>query len=46
MIIYSRFDATKIVYENAALVTLHGADLQGADLSRADLHGATCTGPA
>ena len=40
MIIYSRFDATKIVYENAALVTLHGADLQGAYLRGADLHGA------
>ena len=50
MIIYSRFDATKIVYENAALVTLrganlrganlHGADLRWADLRWADLHGA------
>ena len=40
MIIYSRFDATKIVYENAALVTLHGANLRGADLRGADLHGA------
>ena len=47
MIIYSRFDATKIVYENAALVTLrgaylsgaylHGAHLSGADLSRATM---------
>ena len=49
MIIYSRFDATKIVYENAALVTLHGADLSeadlhGADLSEADLHGADLSG--
>ena len=49
MIIYSRFDATKIVYENAALVTLHGADLRGADLrgarlSEADLHGARLHG--
>ena len=45
MIIYDRFNATKIVYENAALVTLIGARLRGADLSganlrRADLHGA------
>ena len=40
MIIYDRFNATKIVYENAALVTLHGADLHGADLHGADLHGA------
>ena len=39
MIIYSRFDATKIVYENAALVTLHGADLSEADLSGAGLRG-------
>jgi len=44
MIIYSRFDATKIVYENAALVTLHGADLSRADLSGADLHGAGLRG--
>ena len=40
MIIYSHFDATKIVYENAALVTLRGADLHGADLRGARLHGA------
>ena len=38
MIIYSRFDATKIVYENAALVTLSRADLHGADMHEADLH--------
>ena len=49
MIIYSRFDATKIVYENAALVTLRGAnlrgaDLHGADLSEADLSGAELRG--
>ena len=54
MIIYDRFNATKIVYENAALVTLHGADLHGADLRwanlsearlhEADLHGADLHG--
>ena len=44
MIIYSRFDATKIVYENAALVTLHGADLSEADLSGADLNEADLRG--
>jgi hypothetical protein len=44
MIIYSRFDATKIVYENAALVTLRGADLHGADLRGADLRGADLRG--
>ena len=44
MIIYSHFDATKIVYENAALVTLRGANLHGADLRGADLHGADLHG--
>ena len=44
MIIYDRFNATKIVYENAALVTLHGADLHGAYLRGADLHGADLHG--
>ena len=40
MIIYNRFNATKIVYENAALVTLSGAYLHGAYLHGANLHGA------
>jgi len=44
MIIYSHFDATKIVYENAALVTLRGADLSEADLSGAELRGADLSG--
>ena len=49
MIIYDRFNATKIVYENAALVTLsgaylHGAYLHGANLHGADLHGAYLSG--
>ena len=44
MIIYSRFDATKIVYENAALVTLSGAYLHGAYLHGANLHGADLSG--
>ena len=49
MIIYNRFNATKIVYENAALVTLsradlHQADLREADLRGADLHGAYLSG--
>ena len=49
MIIYNRFNATKIVYENAALVTLSeaylsGAYLRGAYLRGADLHGAYLSG--
>ena len=44
MIIYNRFNATKIVYENAALVTLSRADLHQADLREADLRGADLHG--